>query len=799
VSAPAGCRRSPPFSASGILLFRGRARRTRNRRFRGKPEHGFRGRLPRQLGGPAAQSRIREDPRSKVRRKIVELVKALSAQEDELTSRHPRNPLKTRAVSHRWICTACLTVRALPAGSAGIFNFREGDTRFAPELSFHVRIRIRRPSRQGLRPHFRRDRRSRYREMKKVTPEDAERYAEVSATDASKIRVACETLTTTNRVVIAGEVRVPHTLLKKDKDGNVLTDKRGEPMLNPSKFRSAARKAIRAIGYEQDGFHWKTARIDVLLHGQSAHIAQGVDKASDAGNKGRGCRRPGHHVRLCLPRDARPDAGADLLQPQDPGTAGHRAPQGRGRCRQARPRRQEPGDGALRGRQAQGGDPDRACRPSIWTRTGTTRRCARWSSPISARRWTRAASPSPTDCNWYVNPTGKFVIGGPDGDAGLTGRKIIVDTYGGAAPHGGGAFSGKDTTKVDRSAAYAARYLAKNVVAAGLPRTAPSSSPMRSASPSRCRSMSTCTAPARCDEEEVEKAMREVMDLSPSGIRNHLASTSRSMPAPPPMAISAARPAATAPSPGRRPTSQKNSRRRSRADARTWLEKSGGRARRKPSSAAGAARPCVLHRPRPWTRSCRGSSSICRSRRRPIRRRSSPARLRAPLEIGFGGGEHLLLRAPPRHRLHRRRALRQRHGQAVSALSQEWHDNIRLTTTTRRCCSTGCRQPRSTDRSSLSRSVAEAPSLEAAFRQSGQSRPLRARAEARRPFPLRLRHRHLCQLDAAALPGASRLRMAGGKCGDWRTPYEGWPGTRYEAKALREGPHAGLPDLPRAS
>ncbi len=99
--------------------------------------------------------------------------------------------------------------------------------------------------------------------------------------------------------------------------------------------------------------------------------------------------------------------------------------------------------------------------------------------------------------SWYINPTGAFVIGGPDGDAGLTGRKIIVDTYGGAAPHGGGAFSGKDTTKVDRSAAYAARYLAKNVVAAGLADAAPSRSPTPSASRSRCRSMSTCTAPAR--------------------------------------------------------------------------------------------------------------------------------------------------------------------------------------------------------------------------------------------------------------------------------------------------------------
>ena len=128
------------------------------------------------------------------------------------------------------------------------------------------------------------------------------------------------------------------------------------------------------------------------------------------------------------------------------------------------------------------------------------------------------------EAEFYVNPTGKFVIGGPDGDAGLTGRKIIVDTYGGAAPHGGGAFSGKDPTKVDRSAAYAARYLAKNVVAAGLAAAAASSSsPMPSASPGRCRSMSTPTAPARSTRSRLGKVLNEVMNLSPRGIREHLA------------------------------------------------------------------------------------------------------------------------------------------------------------------------------------------------------------------------------------------------------------------------------------
>ena len=126
------------------------------------------------------------------------------------------------------------------------------------------------------------------------------------------------------------------------------------------------------------------------------------------------------------------------------------------------------------------------------------------------------------DTVWHINPTGKFFIGGPDGDCGLTGRKIIVDTYGGAAPHGGGAFSGKDPTKVDRSAAYAARYLAKNVVARVWPIAAPSSSPMPSASPSRCRSMSTRTAPARSTRRRSSRRSARSMDLTPRGIRKQL-------------------------------------------------------------------------------------------------------------------------------------------------------------------------------------------------------------------------------------------------------------------------------------
>jgi S-adenosylmethionine synthetase len=153
-------------------------------------------------------------------------------------------------------------------------------------------------------------------------------------------------------------------------------------------------------------------------------------------------------------------------------------------------------------------------------RAGTRRRCARWSSPIFAKRF--PACRIADDCKWYINPTGKFEIGGPDGDAGLTGRKIIVDTYGGAAPHGGGAFSGKDTTKVDRSAAYAARYLAKNAVAAGFADrcTIQLSYAIGVAQPLSINVNFHDTG--KVSEAALEEALPEVMDLTPRGIRTHL-------------------------------------------------------------------------------------------------------------------------------------------------------------------------------------------------------------------------------------------------------------------------------------
>lgn len=339
-----------------------------------------------------------------------------------------------------------------------------------------------------------------------------------SGVDPWTVRIACETLATTNRLVIAGEVRVPETFLKKDKQGNVIKDDKGNPVINPARFRSAARKAIREIGYEQDGFHWKTVKIDVLLHSQSADIAQGVDNASDRqGEEGAGdqgimfgyaCREtpdlmpaPIYYSHKILELLAAARHGNE-------GEAGKLGPDAKSQ---------------VTVRYVNG-------KPAEVTQIvlSTQHLDASWDSAkvrtVVEPYILQALDGLPIahDCVWYINPTGKFVIGGPDGDAGLTGRKIIVDTYGGAAPHGGGAFSGKDTTKVDRSAAYAARYLAKNVVAAGY---ADRCTIQLSYAIGVAQPLSVYVdlhGTGKVDEAALEDALRKVVDLSPTGIRKHL-------------------------------------------------------------------------------------------------------------------------------------------------------------------------------------------------------------------------------------------------------------------------------------
>jgi S-adenosylmethionine synthetase len=336
--------------------------------------------------------------------------------------------------------------------------------------------------------------------------------------DPWSVRVACETLATTNRVVIAGEVRVPDTFLKKNKDGTIAHDAAGHPLINPSRFRSAARKAIREIGYEQNGFNWKTVKIDVLLHPQSADIAQGVDNAADRqGEEGAGDQG----IMFGYACRETPD-----LMPA-PIYYSHKILE-----KLSEARHKGEGDAGKLG-------PDAKSQVTVRYENGkaaevtqivlsTQHLDASWDSKkvrSVVEPYIREALgdlPIAANCNWYINPTGKFVIGGPDGDAGLTGRKIIVDTYGGAAPHGGGAFSGKDTTKVDRSAAYAARYLAKNVVAAGL---ADRCTIQLSYAIGVAQPLSVYVdlhGTGKVSETAVEEALRQVMDLSPTGIRKHL-------------------------------------------------------------------------------------------------------------------------------------------------------------------------------------------------------------------------------------------------------------------------------------
>jgi S-adenosylmethionine synthetase len=252
-------------------------------------------------------------------------------------------------------------------------------------------------------------------------------------------RVACETLVTTNLIVLAGEVRGPDGVIDS------LEDK--------------VRAAIKDIGYEQDGFHWQNANYHCHLHGQSADIAMGVDAA---GNKDEGAGDQG--IMFGYATAETPELMPATLQYSHNilsslATARH----------QDRDLGLEPDAKSQVTLLYEDGRPVRATSIVLSTqhREGLT------PADISdlVRPYITAVLPEgfiDDETQWLINPTGNFVIGGPDGDCGLTGRKIIVDTYGGAAPHGGGAFSGKDPTKVDRSAAYACRYLAKNVVAAGL-------------------------------------------------------------------------------------------------------------------------------------------------------------------------------------------------------------------------------------------------------------------------------------------------------------------------------------------
>lgn len=308
-------------------------------------------------------------------------------------------------------------------------------------------------------------------------------------------RVAVETLTTTNLIVLAGEVR-PDQLVSRDE------------------MEAIARAAVRDIGYEQEGFHWEKAEVQVHVHAQSAHIAQGVD--ADGGNKDEGAGDQGIMFGYACRETAElmpaPIAYAhrilkDMAEARHSGRVAGLGPDAKSQISM----RYENG-------QPVGVD-------SVVVSTQHAENLTQSDVREIVRPFVTAVLPNGWMCpeeKFYVNPTGTFVIGGPDGDAGLTGRKIIVDTYGGAAPHGGGAFSGKDPTKVDRSAAYASRYLAKNVVAAGL-------------ADKCCLQLSYAIGVSQplsilvdlfdtgnVDPQRLENVLKDVMDLSPRGIREHL-------------------------------------------------------------------------------------------------------------------------------------------------------------------------------------------------------------------------------------------------------------------------------------
>ena len=308
-------------------------------------------------------------------------------------------------------------------------------------------------------------------------------------------RVACETLVTTNLIVLAGEVRGPASITSDD-------------------IEEVARSAVREIGYEQDGFHWKNAVFQNHLHEQSADIAQGVDAS---GNKDEGAGDQGIMFGYaCDETESLMPAPIDLS---------HRILKSLAAARHSGAAPElEPDSKSQVTLKYVDGKPVGAT--TVVVSTQHKESVSQEALRDLVRKHVVDVLPEGWMCpeeDFYVNPTGKFVIGGPDGDAGLTGRKIIVDTYGGAAPHGGGAFSGKDPTKVDRSAAYAARYLAKNVVASGIS----SNCTIQLAyaigvSKPLAVYVDLWKNDADIDPHRLSKVLQQMVNLSPRGIREHL-------------------------------------------------------------------------------------------------------------------------------------------------------------------------------------------------------------------------------------------------------------------------------------
>ncbi len=327
----------------------------------------------------------------------------------------------------------------------------------------------------------------------KVCDRISDAIVDAFLTENSVARVAAETLTTTNLIVIAGETRGAD--------------------ISPERIESIARSAVRDIGYEQDGFHWNNARVEIYLHQQSGDIAQGVDAA---GNKDEGAGDQGIMFGYACRE-------TPALMPA-PIQYSHQILRS---LAEARHSGAEPGLG-----------PDAKTQVTLRyvdgipvgaTSVVVSTQHAEALSQDEVRNIVRPHVTNVLPDGWmcpeeefYVNPTGRFVIGGPDGDAGVTGRKIIVDTYGGAAPHGGGAFSGKDPSKVDRSAAYAARYLAKNVVAAELADRCTIQLAYAIGVSKPLAVYVDTHGTGRVTNGQLEKVLHTEVDLSPRGIREHL-------------------------------------------------------------------------------------------------------------------------------------------------------------------------------------------------------------------------------------------------------------------------------------
>ena len=353
----------------------------------------------------------------------------------------------------------------------------------------------------------------------KVSDQISDAIVDLMLAKDPEARVACETMTTTQRVILSGEIRCAPMYDAKNPDW---AENAGWAPGAKEEIEKAVRRTVREIGYEQDGFHWQTLTFENHLHGQSAEIAQGVDAN---GNKDEGAGDQG--IMFGYAADETPELMPATL------VYSHQILQKMAALRHSGERPEfEPDAKSQVTLRYENGKPVACTAVVVSTQHAKGYHEGEKEAELKAYVQGVVADILPDgwvngETEWHINPTGAFEIGGPDGDAGLTGRKIIVDTYGGAAPHGGGAFSGKDPTKVDRSAAYITRYLAKNIVAAGLAKrcTIQLSYAIGVSKPLSLYVDTHGTSADGVTDEALEEAIRKIEKLgglTPRGIRMHL-------------------------------------------------------------------------------------------------------------------------------------------------------------------------------------------------------------------------------------------------------------------------------------